>query len=129
VFVRGDADMIRQATANLISNAVRYTPEGGTITLKTEERVSADEKGRVKREVCIEVADTGIGITAEELPRIFDRFYRGENARSDNTGGSGLGLSIARWIAEQHRGRIEAISSPGIGTKMTVIIPCSDAAG
>ena len=123
ITVNADYAMLKQCVRILCDNAVKYTPEGGTITLKCEERVSADEKGNVKREVCIEVADTGIGISPEELPRIFDRFYRGENARTDSTGGSGLGLSIARWIAEQHHGRIEAISSLGIGTKMTVIIP------
>jgi len=123
ITVNADYAMLKQCVRILCENAVKYTPAGGTITLKCEERVSADDTGKVKREVCIEVADTGIGISPEELPRIFDRFYRGENARTDNTSGSGLGLSIARWIAEQHRGRIEAISSQGIGTKMTVIIP------
>ena len=120
-----DADyaMIKQCIRILCDNSAKYTPSGGSITLKAEERVSADDGGNVKKEVCIEVADNGIGISADELPRIFDRFYRGERARSDNTGGSGLGLSIARWITEQHHGRIEAISSPGIGTKMTLIIP------
>lgn len=123
VRVLADAAMIKQSVRILCDNSVRYTPEGGTIALKSNERVRADAHGRVQKEVCIEVADTGIGISADELPRIFDRFYRGENARSDNTGGSGLGLSIARWIVEQHNGRIEAISSPGFGTKMSIILP------
>lgn len=125
--ILGDAAMMKQSIRILCDNSVRYTPEGGTITLKSGERVSVDDRGKVRREVCIEVSDTGIGISADELPRIFDRFYRGENARSDNTGGSGLGLSIARWIIEQHHGRIEAISSPGIGTKMTIILPAYEA--
>lgn len=123
VQILGDAAMMKQSVRILCDNSVRYTPEGGTITLKASERVSVDDRGKIRREVCIEVGDTGIGISADELPRIFDRFYRGDNARSDNTGGSGLGLSIARWIIEQHHGRIEAISSPGIGTKMTIILP------
>ena len=123
VCILADAAMIKQSIRILCDNAVKYTPEGGTISLRAAERVSVDAKGAVTREVCIDVADTGCGISAEELPRIFDRFYRGENARADNTSGSGLGLSIARWIIEQHNGRIEAISSPGFGTKMTIILP------
>lgn len=123
VKILADAAMIKQSVRILCDNAVKYTPEGGTIILKASERVSANVSGEVCREVCIEVIDTGIGISANELPRIFDRFYRGQNARSDNAGGSGLGLSIARWIIEQHHGRIEAISSIGFGTKMTIILP------
>jgi len=123
IFVTADYSMLKQCIRILCDNSAKYTPDGGTINLKAEERVSADENGDVRKEVCIEVADNGIGISAEELPRIFDRFFRSEKVRADNTSGSGLGLSIARWIAEQHKGRIEAISSPGIGTKMTVIIP------
>lgn len=123
VLILADVAMIKQSVRILCDNAVKYTPEGGTISLKSSEKVSVDEKGKVNREVCIDVSDTGIGISAEELPRIFDRFYRGQNVRGDNTGGSGLGLSIARWIIEQHHGRIEAISSPGFGTKMTIILP------
>lgn len=123
VKILADAAMIKQSVRILCDNAVKYTPEGGTIILKASERVSANVSGEVCREVCIEVIDTGIGISANELPRIFDRFYRGQNARSDNAGGSGLGLSIARWIVEQHHGRIEAISSIGFGTKMTIILP------
>ena len=68
------------------------------------------------------MSDSGIGIPAKELPRVFDRFYRGENARGNSVSGSGLGLSIAKWIVEQHGGQIEAVSSVGIGTKMTVIL-------
>lgn len=123
VLILADVAMIKQCVRILCDNAKKYTPENGTISIKSSEKVTVDDKGNVKREVCIDVADTGIGISANELPRIFDRFYRGENARADNSSGSGLGLSIARWIIEQHHGRIEAISSPGIGTKMTIILP------
>lgn len=123
VLILADVAMIKQCVRILCDNAKKYTPENGTISIKSSEKVAVDDKGAVKREVCIDVTDTGIGISANELPRIFDRFYRGENARADNSSGSGLGLSIARWIIEQHHGRIEAISSPGIGTKMTIILP------
>ena len=74
------------------------------------------------RRICLEVSDTGIGIPSDELPRIFDRFYRGTNARADNAGGSGLGLSIAQWIVKEHGGKIEAISGSGFGTRMTIVM-------
>lgn len=109
-----DAAMLKQCVRILTDNAAKYTPHGGTITLKAYEDSSS---------VCIEVADNGIGIAKEELPHIFDRFYRGQNVRGNNAGGSGLGLSIAKWIAEQHGGRIKAVSGLDIGTKMTVILP------
>ncbi len=121
--IMGDGAMIKQCIRILCDNAVRYTPENGSIDLRAGERVGLEANGDVRREIFIEVADTGCGISPRELPRIFDRFYRGENARGDNTTGSGLGLSIARWIVEQHHGRIEAVSSPGIGTKMTILLP------
>lgn len=109
-----DAAMLKQCVRILTDNAAKYTPHGGTITLKAYEDPS---------NVYIEVADNGIGIAKEELPHIFDRFYRGQNVRGNNAGGSGLGLSIAKWIAEQHGGRIKAVSGLDIGTKMTVILP------
>ncbi len=113
LMVMGDSAMLRQCMRILRDNAAKYTPAGGQITLKGYLR---EEK------VCLEVTDTGIGIPSGELSRIFDRFYRGTNARADNTSGSGLGLSIAKWIAEEHNGQIEALSSTDIGTKMTVVL-------
>ncbi|MBR5252420.1 MAG: hypothetical protein IKV39_00925 [Clostridia bacterium] len=113
LMVVGDSAMLKQCMRILRDNAVKYTPAGGQITLR----------GYLKNEkVCLEVTDTGIGIPQNELSRIFDRFYRGSNARTDNTSGSGLGLSIAKWIVEEHGGEIEALSSADIGTRMTVII-------
>lgn len=111
--INADAAMIKQAVRILRDNAMRYTPAHGKITLRAYGRGD---------EVCMEVVDSGMGIDSEELPRIFDRFYRGTNARADNTGGSGLGLSIAKWIAESHGGRIEALSGIGFGTKMTIVL-------
>ena len=105
--------MLKQAVRILRDNAVKYTPAGGEVTFKAYAR---GEK------VCFEVGDSGIGIPKDELPRVFDRFYRGTNARTDNAGGSGLGLSIAQWIVKEHGGSIEAISSEGVGTKMTIVL-------
>ncbi|MBR4203915.1 MAG: HAMP domain-containing histidine kinase [Clostridia bacterium] len=111
--VLADPAMLKQAVRILRDNAVKYTPAGGEVTFKAYAR---GEK------VCFEVGDSGIGIPKDELPRVFDRFYRGTNARTDNAGGSGLGLSIAQWIVKEHGGSIEAISSEGVGTKMTIVL-------
>jgi signal transduction histidine kinase len=107
-----DADRIRQAAGILLDNAVKYTPEGGTVT------VTLHETGE---NVGLEVADTGIGIAAEHLPHLFDRFYRVDTARSQS--GSGLGLSIAREIAERHGGTVHAASQPGHGSTFTLRLP------
>ncbi|MDP9351781.1 MAG: HAMP domain-containing histidine kinase, partial [Chloroflexota bacterium] len=110
--VVGDPDALRQLVVILLDNAVKYTPQGGSITVTLLGRGD---------DVRLSVADTGIGIGPEHLPHIFDRFYRVDPARSE--GGTGLGLAIARWIAEQHGGRIEAESSPGRGSTFTVLLP------
>lgn len=115
--VLGDTAMLKQAIHILRDNAAKYTPPGGMIKFRVF--VRSDAAGD---KICIEVTDTGIGIPDKELSRIFDRFYRGTNARADNAGGSGLGLSIAKWITEEHGGTIEAISSTNIGTKMTIVL-------
>jgi signal transduction histidine kinase len=99
---------------NLLGNAVKFTPEGGSVTLKVAERDGY---------IVVEVIDTGIGITPEELHRIFDDFYRGDRAEST---GSGLGLSIARKIVEAHGGRIWAQSpcpESGKGSRLTFTLP------
>lgn len=116
--INADPALIKQSIRILRDNAAKYTESGGSVTFKVYEKNVA---GGVNK-ICIEVSDNGIGIPAKELPRIFDRFYRGENARTNNTGGSGLGLSIAKWIVDEHGGTIEAVSGVGIGTKMTVIL-------
>jgi len=109
--VRGDAHELRQLLTNLIDNAIRYTPEGRTITL------SLYRDGDWAR---LEVADTGMGIAPEHLPHIFDRFYRVGKGRSRANGGSGLGLAIVKAIAEQHRGKVTVTSEPGKGSTFTV---------
>lgn len=112
--VKGDRAMLRQLFLNLLDNAIKYTPEGGTIwlTFRAERQRAA-----------VAIADTGIGIPPVELPHIFERFYRVDKARSRTEGSSGLGLSICQYIAEVHGGRIEVKSQPGKGSTFTVWLP------
>ena len=112
--LHGDADCLRRVLVNLVENAVRHTPGDGTITL------AARAEGE---QVVLSVADTGEGIAPEHLPRIFDRFYRVDDARNRDHGGTGLGLSICKCIVEAHGGRISAHSEPGRGTTVTVTLP------
>jgi heavy metal sensor kinase len=111
-----DGDLLLQLMLNLLDNAVKYTPRYGLIRVGWS---VAD--GHVE----IRVSDTGPGIAAQHLPRIFDRFYRADEARSHPNGGAGLGLSISRWIAEAHGGSITAVSTSGNGTTFTVRLPAS----
>jgi len=120
--IRADATMIKQAVRILRDNAEKYTPAGGSISLRVYERSYTTSKEGGGRAVCIEISDSGVGIRPDELSRIFDRFYRGSNARTSSASGSGLGLSIAKWIVEAHGGSIEAISSPDVGTRMTIVL-------
>ncbi len=112
--ILGDKIRLRQLFLNLLDNAVKYTPDRGKVTLASE-----GINGWVK----VSVKDTGIGIPSEEREKIFDRFYRVDKGRSREMGGSGLGLSIAQWIAGLHRGRIEVDSSPGQGSTFSVYLP------
>lgn len=114
VLVEGDRDRLKQLLLNLVENAVKYTPKGGTVTLS----LWKDES-----HAYLEVKDTGIGIAPEHIPFIFDRFYRTDKARSRPTGGSGLGLSIAKKIALAHQGDIAARSSLGEGSAFTLMLP------
>jgi heavy metal sensor kinase len=117
VHAKGDAALIRQALMNLIHNAIKYTPSGGTITVD----VSATG-GRAM----IEVRDTGPGIAAAHRGRIFDRFYRVDASRSREDGGVGLGLAIARWAVEANGGQIELASEVTDGSLFRVILPTPD---
>lgn len=111
----GDWDMLKQCVRILADNAMKYTPENGLIRL----RAYADDAGNP----CIEVQDTGIGMSDEDMPHIFDRFYRSDPARSRSSGGTGLGLSIARWIVESHGGHFNLISREGLGMRVTICLP------
>ncbi len=112
-----DPDAIRQVLTNLFDNAMRYVPDGGRIA------VTARTKGDM---VEVAVTDNGIGIPAEHLPRIFERFYRVDPSRSREAGGTGLGLSIVRHIIESHGGEVGAESTPRVGTTIRFTLPKSD---
>lgn len=114
VTIPGDAYKLRRLLSNLIDNAIKYTPDGGTITLSLRH-----EGGQAR----LDVADTGIGIPPEQIPHIFNRFYRIDKARARATGGSGLGLAIVKAIAQQHGGHVSVESEPGRGSTFTVWLP------
>lgn len=114
VRVHADPDRLKQLLLNLVSNAIKFTPPGGAVTLS----VWPDGP-----EALMAVEDTGEGIPAEDLPHIFERFYRVDKARARKQGGAGLGLSIAYWIAEAHGGRITVSSAIGVGTTFTIRLP------
>ena len=116
--VLGDADRLRQLLTNLIDNAIAYTPPGGTV------RLTWDTDGAFAR---VRVVDTGSGIASEDLPHLFDRFYRADRARVRSSGGSGLGLAIVQWIVNAHGGRIAIESRFGSGSTVTVWLPSVDA--
>jgi two-component system, OmpR family, sensor histidine kinase BaeS len=110
--VIGDSRWLHQLVTNLLSNALKFTPAGGTVTIITRQEAPA---------AMLEVADTGIGIAADELPHIFDRFWRGQ--RAAQTSGSGIGLAIAAELARAHGGALTASSQPGRGTRLTLTLP------
>ena len=110
----GDKMRLQQLFTNLIDNAVKFTPERGSIRIGVEK-----DRNFVK----VKVVDTGMGIPKEEQKNIFKRFYRVDKSRSKETGGVGLGLSIAEWIAHVHHGRIEVESELNQGSTFTVYLP------
>jgi signal transduction histidine kinase len=124
--VNGDAELLRQLVMILVDNAIKFTPPGGQVDVAIGVRDEA---------AVVTVADTGPGITTEQLPHIFERFYRSDPARSRSgeniaaAGGAGLGLSIAQWIAEAHQAEITVQSEPGKGTTFTVQFPVVTAPG
>jgi heavy metal sensor kinase len=117
--VKGDAEQLREALNNVIANAILYNKPGGSVTISTR------ETGGTAR---IEVVDTGIGIPADAVPHVFDRFFRVDKARSREMGGSGLGLSIARTIFVAHGGDITCTSEPGVGSMFVISLPALTAA-
>jgi two-component system sensor histidine kinase VicK len=112
--IMGDKSRIEQVLINIVSNAVRYTPEGGKIT------ISAGASGS---NIWIKVSDTGVGIPKEDIPRLFDRFYRVDKARTRAYGGTGLGLSIAHEIITKHGGSIQVESELDKGTDFIILLP------
>ncbi len=114
IVVEGNADQLRQLILILLDNAFTYASQEGDVTLALE---------RDGSDAIIAVADSGPGISPQHLQRVFERFYRADDARSRSFGGAGLGLSIARWIASIHRGEIGVESEPGDGTTFRVRLP------
>jgi heavy metal sensor kinase len=112
--VRGDRGRLKQVIVNLLDNAIRFTPRGGAVTLRTF-REGGDE--------LLEVSDTGVGIPAAALPHLFERFYRVDEARSRDEGGAGLGLSIAESICTAHGARLEVDSELGLGSRFRLRFP------
>ena len=116
-WVNGAEDELRSAFGNLVSNAIRYTPAGGEVRLLWQD---TGDGGAV-----FAVRDTGIGIAAEHLPRLTERFYRVDRGRSRETGGTGLGLAIAKHVVNRHAARLEVASEPGRGSCFSVVFPAS----
>ena len=115
IYIEGDRDLIHQAVVNLMSNAVRYTPEGGSISV---------ELRRDNGYASVSVADTGVGIAEKDLKKVFSRFWRADTARS-NSGGLGIGLALVREVVDQHRGTVSVDSTLGEGSTFTLNLPLS----
>jgi heavy metal sensor kinase len=118
--VRADEDQLRRVLFNLVDNAIKFTPAGGTVSVRC---------GPVGDRFGVIIRDTGIGIGAEHLPHVFERFYRVDPSRGREAGGTGLGLAIGRAIAEAHGGCIRIESTPGVGTEATLLLPPPSPAG
>jgi two-component system phosphate regulon sensor histidine kinase PhoR len=114
ILVLADEEAVRQIFDNLIDNAIKYTPDGGSVRLSCQ--VADGHVG-------VEVADTGIGIPREDLPRVFERFYRVDKARSRELGGTGLGLSIVKHLVQSIGGQVRVESRVGVGSRFQVQLP------
>lgn len=112
-----DTDRIAQVLRNLLSNALRHTPPGGTI------RVAAQPSPQSSKDILISVADTGQGISPQDLPHIFERFYQADRSRNRSTGGAGIGLTVVRQLVEAHSGRVWVESTPGKGSTFYFTVP------
>lgn len=112
----GHRDRLKQLLVILLDNAIKYTPAGGRVSLELLR----------SQQACLRVIDSGIGIANDDLPHVFERFYRSDKSRSQESGGSGLGLSIAKWIVEQHGGSIELQSQVNQGTTAVVNLPLGE---
>jgi signal transduction histidine kinase len=116
--VDGDRDRLRQAFANLLDNAIKYTSSGGRVTVTVTREIDR---------AIVTMEDTGVGISAEHLPRIWERLYRADPSRSER--GLGLGLSLVKAFVEAHGGTVDAASQPGSGSKFTVRLPVAGQSG
>jgi signal transduction histidine kinase len=108
--IKGDAEALRQVLCILLDNAIKFTPAPGSVSISASHAT-------------VTISDTGIGIPANEIPKIFDRFYRVSKDRSRATGGAGLGLSIANWIITRHHGQIQVTSTPNQGSAFSIHLP------
>jgi len=114
IIVQGDQERLTQLLRNLLENAAQHTPPGTIIHVRLR---------RIHDQAELSVIDSGPGIAAEHLPRIWDRFYRVDKARSRTHGGTGLGLAIVKYIAEAHGGSVQVVSAPGAGTTFSMLLP------
>ena len=114
ISVEADFDRLIQVLVNLLTNAINYSKEETTITINASE---------TEDEAIIEIRDEGMGIDRTELPRLFERFYRVDRARSRDSGGTGLGLAIVKHLIEAHKGRVTVESEVGVGTAFTIYLP------
>jgi signal transduction histidine kinase len=114
VAINGDRDRIKQALINLVANAIQHSPAGGAVT------VSLDQDGAA---AYLRVRDSGPGIAPEDLPRVFERFYRADRARAQRAGGAGIGLTIVQWVATAHGGDVSVESAIGRGAAFIIRLP------
>ena len=119
LIIRGDNQQIYQLVSNIIRNAIRYTPEGGSIQIKLARGIHNPNFAKIT------IRDTGIGIAKLDQSKIFDRFYRINSDRARTSGGTGLGLAIVKAIVKNHRGRISVISQVGEGSQFMITLPIS----
>jgi two-component system phosphate regulon sensor histidine kinase PhoR len=123
IYIEADEDRLRQILINLLSNGISYTPEGGKVKVNVEPLHSPTDRDNEYERVRMTITDSGIGIPKKDLPRIFERFYRVDKARSRVSGGTGLGLSIVKHLVDLHKGTIHVESEVGIGTKFIIDLP------
>ena len=132
VVVKGNESLLEQAVVNLMENALRYTSAGGTVMVSVEQEMrghvleaqgTKDNTSTISLYALVEVKDTGMGISEEDQPKVFERFYRTEKSRSKETGGTGLGLAIVKHVALTHGGDVSVKSALGEGSTFTMRIP------